>query len=129
MLNLEPIKERLNKATPGPWRLKKTDLGWGMAKIEMLIDKPCPSGRPVHHPIAKMVNGFVQVDENAELIANCPTDYAAMIAEIEALKEQNFNLRFYGRQAVAHWKNVPDLFPESMQVFAHHLRKAEEQTP
>ena len=82
MLDLEPIKARYEAATPGPlWRwdtYPSADDG-----------RPCPSLIGAHgYGILSCdgeMNGPKMAD--ADLIANAPTDIAALIAEVERLRE------------------------------------------
>lgn len=67
MLDLDPMKERVDKATPGPWTNKRYRVGtvatdWTVGTCNGLND--------------------------AELIAHAPTDLAALIAEVERLRAQ-----------------------------------------
>ena len=65
MLNLDPIKQRLAAATPGPWGA----LGPGASGL-------CYVSGP----------GITQVGQaDAALIANAPTDIAALVAEVQRL--------------------------------------------
>lgn len=67
MLDLEPIKARLAAATPGPWEMQDEYIA-------------CPDGDFV----CTIVDGGTERD--AMLIANAPTDLAALVAEVEALR-------------------------------------------
>ncbi len=83
MLDLNPINERLNKATPGPWEV-------GQGAYFDLIDTV---GVP-HRGIIAVVDDedcdvHGQAAANRDLIANAPTDLRACVAEIERLRAEN----------------------------------------
>lgn len=75
MLDIEPIKARLAAATPGPWQTittVETDIGTEHLVTEADMDAGCIGTSPQA--------------ADAELIANAPTDLAALIAEVERLR-------------------------------------------
>ena len=74
MLDIEAIKGRLNDATPGPW---KATYPINRKKASITQVKEDADGWSVH--ICDVLK------EDAELIANAPTDLAACVAEIERL--------------------------------------------
>jgi hypothetical protein len=82
-INLDAIKDRLAAATPGPWFGHADDLigGWCVRTV----DTP-PSEGPGE------VASFIR-EEDADLIANAPTDLAALIAEVDWLRPQVSFLR------------------------------------
>ena len=82
-LDLEPIKERLEAATPGPWRVWRdpdptkvrataVETAWCYGDIE---------------GDTELITDYLPTDADAELIANAPEDIAALVAEVERLKE------------------------------------------
>lgn len=73
-LDLDPIRERVNKATPGPWvrcgmQVSTLD-GWFVATT----DDDVAEGSAIPH--------------DAELIAHAPTDLRDLIAEVGRLRAQ-----------------------------------------
>lgn len=93
MLDLTPIIERLDKATPGPWRLKGPKkygiyLNYYIGKDNSYVN---PRNRlngfdVIGHVSVSQTDRQAQEIANGELFANCPTDLRAMIAEIERLR-------------------------------------------
>lgn len=81
MLDLNPINERLNKATPGPWKHGCNRYGWSVftdARPVLLIgDLWTKNGQDPSWAL------------NADLIANAPTDLRAMSDEIERLRKKD----------------------------------------
>lgn len=84
MLDIEPIKARLAAATPGPWSPRhaghgshvttgRYDVAW--CGTTFGVDRNGTYGREGAGCVA-----------DAELIANAPTDLAALIAEVERLR-------------------------------------------
>ena len=73
MLDLEPIKQRLAAATPGPWH------HGGLGAINTI------KGEAVFQ-IAGARSSTNQWMPDTLLIANAPTDLAALIAEVERLR-------------------------------------------
>lgn len=71
MINLNAIKARLAAATPGPWRRGDNRDGRGSATI---------------YARRVVVVRYVDNARDAILIANAPTDIAALIAEVERLR-------------------------------------------
>lgn len=88
-LDLDAIKARLEMATDGPWEWnpRRTVLeGWAgdpavyrytTEVLEVLVDP----GTPVDVWLS---------DDDANFIAHAPTDVAALIAEVERLRQQQF---------------------------------------
>lgn len=83
-LDLEPIKARIARATPGPWRVKETDprsIHRGTVQVE-------EHGRVIETVAECYCGGYEGHGlRNAELVANAPTDLDALIAEVERLRE------------------------------------------
>jgi len=84
-LDLEPIKARIARATPGPWRVKETDprsIHRGTVQVE-------ENGRVIETVAECYCGGYEGHGlRNAELVANAPTDLDALIAEVERLRAQ-----------------------------------------
>ena len=77
MLDLEPIKERLAAATPGPWfadddgGVSTEPHAYTMTSTPVVDTEGCGMGNP----------------KDAIFIANAPEDIAALVAEVEQLRE------------------------------------------
>ena len=100
-LNLEPIKERLAAATPGP-------LGFATAPAEGSSESPAEyvanaltgngelyvvwdtstEGDPEGYVLTAVTGDGPHASANAELYAHAPSDLAALIAEVGRLREQ-----------------------------------------
>ena len=81
-LDLEPIKERLAAATPGPWRVwtdpdptnvraTAVETAWCYGDIE---------------GDTELITDYLPTDADAEFIANAPEDIASLVAEVERLR-------------------------------------------
>ena len=81
-LDLEPIKERLAAATPGPWRVWRdpdptrvrataVETAWCYGDIE---------------GDTELITDYLPTDADAEFIANAPEDIASLVAEVERLR-------------------------------------------
>ena len=82
MLDLEPIKARLARATPGQWIYRNTqesDLNRPICEIEYV------SVVPIDENVAVLPYG-----QDLDLIVNAPRDLAALIAEVEQLRQWKF---------------------------------------
>lgn len=88
-LDLEPIKERLDEATPGPWRVWRdpdptkvrataVETAWRYGDIE---------------GDTELITDYLPTDADATFIAHAPDDIAALIAEVERLRGQIEGLR------------------------------------
>lgn len=76
MVDLDAIKARLNAATPGPWKVAIRQPSyhyWSSHGIDAKDD-------PVIEP-----SDYLSLDD-AEFIANTPSDIAALIEEVERLQ-------------------------------------------
>ena len=76
MVDLDAIKARLNTATPGPWKVAIRQPSyhyWSSHGIDAKDD-------PVIEP-----SDYLSLDD-AEFIANTPSDIAALIEEVERLR-------------------------------------------
>ena len=74
---LDEIKARLDKATPGPWKSEQNTFSHDY-DIAIAWDR--------YHPfkfIGRIWNFGLKGKETAELIANCPSDIAWLISELE----------------------------------------------
>ena len=100
-LDLEPIKERLAAATPGP-------LGFATAPAEDSSESPAEyvanaftgygemyvvwdtstEGNPDGYVLTAVTGDGPRASANAELYANAPSDLAALVAEVERLRIQ-----------------------------------------
>ena len=82
-LNLEPIKARLDKAHTewGPWKAKEDS--WDGYSV--VIDDSGPGVSIIAEQIGQ---GEDEGRGDAEFIANAPEDIAALVAEVEQLREQ-----------------------------------------
>lgn len=80
---LDEIRERLDAATPGPWRPDNDEPGYVIAPDD-------PSGWD-GYLIASTVDhdgGLFVQEHNAELIAHAPQDLADLLAEVERLRDE-----------------------------------------
>lgn len=75
---LQPIKDRLNAATPGPWHLDREEPG----DVASVVAYAHNDGVT----IGTYVADTVEQDGDAELIVNAPTDQARLIAAVEAVE-------------------------------------------
>ena len=87
-LDLEPIKERLDKAHTewGPWKAK----GDSWDGYSVVIDDNGPGVSIIAEQIGQGEDGG---RGDAEFIANAPEDIAALVAEVERLREQSDAVR------------------------------------
>ena len=83
-LDLEPIKERLAAATPGPWRVWRdpdptnvrataVETAWCYGDIE---------------GDTELITDYLPTDADARFIAEAPSDIEALIGEVERLRGQ-----------------------------------------
>ena len=82
-LDLEPIKERLAAATPGPWRVwhdpdpskagTAVETAWCYGDIE---------------GDTELITDYLPTGADAEMIAHAPEDIAALVAEVEQLRAE-----------------------------------------
>ena len=80
-LDLEPIKERLAAATPGPWKAKEDS--WDGYSV--VIDDSGPGVSIIAEQIGQ---GEDEGRGDAEMIAHAPSDLAALVAEVERLRAE-----------------------------------------
>lgn len=99
MQNLEPIKARLAAATPGPWYFTNDAGPTHVAEVSALYVRP---EAPLRSPMA-----------DAALIAHAPADLAALIAEVERLRDERDDWR--GRSQ-AQWE-----ISEASMLMVHGL--------
>jgi len=79
MLDLQPIKDRLAAATPGPWWASKEKTFGTYLAIAVV---GCNEVQAKH-------DGYRYSDDaDADLIANAPQDLAALVAEVERLENE-----------------------------------------
>jgi hypothetical protein len=82
-VNLDAIKKRLEAATPGPWPFTGNVGGKLVTElVRALVDDPTVTTR---------------YDGDRRLIANAPTDIAALVAEVERLRAEMVPLVEYER--------------------------------
>ena len=79
MLDLEVIKARLAAATPGPWEQMPSKNKGGVDRYV---------GPPGCGPICEMSVIREKWGDDMRLIANAPTDLAALVAEVERLRAE-----------------------------------------
>jgi hypothetical protein len=112
---LQPMKDRLTAATPGPWA-HYGDLGHEVY--------------PIHGEEPEMVAGSVPHVADATFIAAAPTDQANLIAAIEGA-EQSFIGRAESYRETADRLNQqvidrdPDRDPEAAARYSHYASAAE----
>ena len=85
-IDLAPIKERLAKATPGPWRVwqnphKKSDVA-----VETAWSHSDCEGD------TELITAYLPTCGDAEFIAHSPEDIAALIGEVERLRRSGATL-------------------------------------
>lgn len=76
-LDLDPIRARLAAATPGPWYSE-----W-VPDDDWIVVYGQPHGAYVCPEVCTLTD-----DADAEFIAHAPADIAALLAEVERLREQ-----------------------------------------
>lgn len=82
---LAAIRDRLAKATKGPWRVEARYLSDGsVACISAGINRH--GDGPESYPISTLRAG-VLLPDNAELVVNAPADLAFLLSEVERLRE------------------------------------------
>lgn len=93
MLDLDPIKARLQAATPGPWMRDKwkadidivRQVDWTPCGAEGHND--CAVAQTIHPAdVAAVGLGHDRAITDAEFIAHTPTDIAALVSEVERLR-------------------------------------------
>jgi hypothetical protein len=100
MINIDAIKARLVRATPGPWRLKPQD----PAKIHRGTVQIEEDGRAIE-VVAECYCGAYEGHglHNADLIAHAPTDLDALVAEVERLRAEVERERVAVVSALERW--------------------------
>ena len=83
-LDLEPIKERLAAATPGPWDFHVLPQSVGIT-VATIHSEQGPREKRWTADLPPEIGG-VGTEKDAEFIANAPEDIAALIAEVERLR-------------------------------------------
>ena len=85
-LDLEPIKERLDEATPGPWEFHVLPQPVGITAATIHSEHgPRETCWTVDLPPEI---GGMGTEKDAEFIANAPEDIASLISEVERLRGQ-----------------------------------------
>ena len=125
MIDIEPIKERLAAATPGP-------LGFATAPAEGSSESPAEyvsnaftgygemyvvwdmstEGNPDGYVLTAVTGDGPRASANAELYAHAPSDIAALITEVEKLRGQIDAVR----AATANHPNPCEKHPEDDPV-------------
>lgn len=77
MLDLDPIKARLARATPGPWEQMPSKNKGGVDRYV---------GPPGCGPVCEMSVIREKWGDDMRLIANAPTDLGALVQEAELLR-------------------------------------------
>ena len=96
-LDLEPIKERLAAATPGPWRVWH---GTDPSKVRSTAVETAWCYGDIEGD-TELITDYLPTGADAEMIANAPEDIAALVAEVERLREQVEAVRALHRPAHA----------------------------
>lgn len=79
MLNLTPIKARLEVAHGAPWNNTSTVAGGTPVHFQLAVARTGAFGQSAHLTLE-------QLGQIADFLLNAPTDVAALVAEIEALR-------------------------------------------
>ena len=86
MEEIEAIRERCEKATPGPWHPDKyPEYIWG-PKAQMVGDFQAEDLLPGAVMRMRGVGAKLPIKENADFIAHARTDIPKLLAEIDRLK-------------------------------------------
>ena len=80
-LDLDPIRARLAAATPGPWHAYGNTLAAEVGRCT------CSPHYGAHERSCGLEDIGQVVESDAELIAHAPADLAALVAEVERLRE------------------------------------------
>ena len=83
-LDLEPIKERLDEATPGPWDFYVLPQSAGIT-VATIHSEHGPRETCWTVDLPPEIGGM-GTEKDAEFIANAPEDIAALISEVERLR-------------------------------------------
>lgn len=86
MLDLEPIKERLDEATPGPWEFHVLPQSVGIT-VATIHSEHGPRETCWTVELPPEIGGM-GTEKDAEFIAHAPDDIAALVAEVERLRGQ-----------------------------------------
>jgi len=97
---LNAIKERAEKATPGPWFF---DVG----RKERLDCRPAVIEHFDYDHGESFIHGDIADITDAEFIANAREDVPALVAEVERLKDENSSFK-RSLEYIAPRKNNPD---------------------
>lgn len=92
MLDMTPIKERIQCSTPGLWTWDHK----GANEIMLPVDDGQPVGTLLmgEDKYGFALNfGYVTDEGDAELITHAREDLVALVAEVERLREENESLR------------------------------------
>lgn len=80
---LERIRERCEKATPGPWFYDEDREGSSMGWVGT------EDNQNIFFPLIKIGGDSAQQYENAEFVTACRTDIPALLAHIEELDRRS----------------------------------------
>ena len=86
-LDLEPIKERLAAATPGPWDADGTEVSQHWSRPEPWLTIATNEVDCMAYCYGGRGRGVERV-EDAEFIAHAPEDIRALLAEVKRLQAQ-----------------------------------------
>ena len=85
-LDLEPIKERLDEATPGPWKFHVLPQPVGIT-VATIHSEHGPRETCWTVELPPEIGGM-GTEKDAEFIAHAPDDLAALLDEVERLRGQ-----------------------------------------
>ena len=85
-LDLEPIKERLAAATPGPWDFHVLPQSVGIT-VATIHSEQGPRETCWTADLPPEIGGM-GTEKDAEFIAHAPEDIAALVAEVERLRAE-----------------------------------------
>lgn len=86
MLDLEPIKARIEAATPGPWTWDHPEADGGLvSETKMDGETSDLDGRRVIYPAVVLDSG-PEHGCDGDLIAHAPVDLSALVVEVERLR-------------------------------------------
>lgn len=97
---LAEIRARLEAATPGPWKARRTRTDLAFHVPAMVVWERSEGTTRVLTFVAVCEAALAPNDANADLIANAPTDLADLLAEVERL-EQVGRVLWHGLEGLA----------------------------
>jgi len=87
MPNLDEIRERWAKGTPGPWVICPTIYRKGEWRFEPGVERNGEFVPLVEKEGCEYIRDLGLIEANADKIANAPTDIAFLLAEVERLEK------------------------------------------